>query len=116
MDFFTETLGTSSMKASMPFSSLMSNSTSPSDPFGMVHIVMVQAKRLIPSDVGNTINSFCKVSLGSGNRKTKIILDSLKPKWRQGFVIPWYKGQDDYIEMFIHDSKTGGEESDQVGR
>lgn len=116
LDFFTETLGTSSMKASMPFSSLMSNSTSPSDPFGMVHIVMVQAKRLIPSDVGNTINSFCKVSLGSGNRKTKIILDSLNPKWRQGFVIPWYKGQDDYIEMFIHDSKTGGEESDQVGR
>ena len=107
----TETVGTSSMKPSK-----LKDSVSSSDPSGMVHIVMVQARGLIPFDVQNTINLFCKVSLGSGDRKTKIIPDSLNPKWRQAFVIPWFKGQDDFVEMFIHDSKDGGEESNQVGR
>jgi len=116
LDFFTETSSTPSKKSSMPFSGLMSSSVKPSDPHGMIHIVVVQAIGLIPSDIGSTINSFCKVSLGAGERKTKIMQDSLNPKWRQGFDIPWFKGQDDFIEIFIHDSMKGTAETQQVGR
>jgi len=82
----------------------------------MVHLVLVQAVGLIPSDPGDTINASCKVVLGKKKRKTKIVHDSLNPKWREGIDLPWFKGQDDYIEMFIHDNKDGGEKSDTVGR
>ena len=83
-------------------------------PYAMVHIVVVQAKGIVTSE--DVINPFCKVSLGSGERKTKAISGSFNPKWRQGFDIAWFKGQDDFIEFFIHDAKIGTSESCQIGR
>ena len=112
MDFFTETVKTSSRKSSI--SKFLTNSSKPSDPYAMVHIVVVQAKELVSS--ASAINPFCKVSLGSGERRTKIIPGSFSPQWRQGFDIAWFKGQDDFIELFIHDAKSGTVESCQIGR
>ena len=112
MKCFIETVSNTSRKSSRAFSA----ESDISEPTGIVHIVLVQARGLIPSDPRDNINAFCKVSLGSKKKKTKIIPKSLNPKWREGVDLPWFKGQDDFIEIFIHDYKDGGEKSDQVGR
>ena len=93
-----------------------STSHSDPEPTGMVHMVLVQAIGLIPSHSGDTVSASCKIVLGKKKRKTKIVHDSLNPKWREGIDLPWFQGQDDFIEIFIHDNKDGGEKSDTVGR
>jgi len=114
LDFFTETVKTSSKNSSMSLSRLMSDSSKPIAPYAMVHIVVVQAKGLISSE--HSINPFCKVSLGSIERKTKIVKADFNPIWKQGFDIAWFKGRDDFVELVIHTSKINTVESSQIGR
>lgn len=109
---FIETVSNTSRKSSKSYSL----ETDISEPTGIVHMVLVQARGIIPSHPGDSVNAFCKISLGSKKKKTKIVSESLNPKWREGVDLPWFKGQDDFIEIFIHDHKDGGEKSDQVGR
>ena len=92
----------------------MSDSSKPVAPYAMVHIVVVQAKGLTSSE--HSINPFCKVSLGSRERKTKIVSGNFNPIWKQGFDIAWFKGQDDFVELVIHNAKIGTVESYQIGR
>jgi len=108
---FIENVSNSPKKSSRAFSSDMSK------PTGLVHIVLVQARGLIPLAAGDTINAFCKVSLGSKKSKSNIYHDSLNPKWREGVNLPWFRGQDDFVEIFIHDFKQGKDKTEQqVGR
>ena len=114
LDFFTETVKTSSKNSSMSLGRLMSDSSKPIAPYAMVHIVADQAKGLISSE--HSINPFCKVSLGSIERKTKIVKADFNPIWKQGFDIAWFKGRDDFVELVIHTSKINTVESSQIGR
>lgn len=108
IEFFKESISSSSAMSSIP--------TLSKDSTAMVHIVLVQATGISSQESNISINAFVNISLGKVEKKSRTMIKTSNPKWRQGFDLFWSFGQDDYIELFLHNSKLGSNESEQLGR
>ena len=53
------------------------------------------------------------VTLGETKRKTGVAEGGAA--WGEAVHLPWYRGQDDFVEIFINDTQEG-QESSIVGR
>ena len=58
-------------------SSSLSTWAGKSEPTAHVHLVIVQARGLIPSDPDEAINPFCKISLGKNLSRAKSPMDKM---------------------------------------
>ena len=67
---------------------------------GVVHIVVVQARGLVPPRARDAVTSLCKLVLGGRKHKTRAVC-SFNPKWQEGFSMSWHQGQDDFVEITV---------------
>ena len=56
----------------------------------VVHVLLVQARSVIAMDGGTSSDPYCKVTLGKEKAKTKVINNTLNPKWREAMDLFWY--------------------------
>jgi hypothetical protein len=71
-----------------------------------VHLKLLEAKDLPVVDVSGTCDAYCKIQFGKQKVQTRIIDNSLTPRWRQQFSFDLIDFQDDflYIQLYDHDS------------
>ena len=71
-----------------------------------VHLKVLEAKDLPVIDVSGTCDAFCKIQFGKQKVQTRIIDNSLTPKWRQQFSFDILDFQQDFlfIQLYDHDS------------
>ena len=71
-----------------------------------VHVRIIEAKYLPVMDVKGSCDGFCKIQFGKQKAQTRIIDNSLSPKWRQEFSFDIIDFQQDFlfIQLFDHDS------------
>ena len=71
-----------------------------------VHLKVLEAKDLPVVDVSGTCDAYCKIQFGKQKVQTRIIDNSLTPRWRQQFSFDLIDFQDDflYIQLYDHDS------------
>ena len=82
---------------------------------GLVHILLVQARGVLAMDGGTSSDPYCKITLGKEKAKTKILNNTLNPKWREAFDLNWYEELDDFIDIAMFDHDVGGKD-DRMGR
>ena len=82
---------------------------------GVVHVLLVQARSVIAMDGGTSSDPYCKVTLGKEKAKTKVINNTLNPKWREAMDLFWYEELDDFIDIALFDHDVGGKD-DRMGR
>merc|ERR1712142_351383 len=82
---------------------------------GVVHVLLVQARSVIAMDGGTSSDPYCKVTLGKEKAKTKVINNSLNPKWREAIDLFWYEELDDTLHITLLDHDVGGKD-DKMGR
>ena len=83
---------------------------------GIVHVVIVQAIQLKAMDKGANSDPYCKVSLGKDKQKTKIINNTLNPKWRESLDLSWVdNAKDDILHFQLYDWNMAGKD-DFLGR
>ena len=56
-----------------------------------------------------------KITLGKEKVKTKVLSNTLNPKWREAFDLNWYEELDDFIDIALFDHDVGGKD-DRMGR
>jgi len=67
-------------------------------------------------DSGDTSDPYCKLSLGKERQKSKALTATVNPKWREGFDLYWYEGQNsDELEVSVWDKDIGSKD-DFMGR
>jgi len=81
----------------------------------IVHIVLVQARELMAMDAGTSSDPYCKISIGKESYKSKVIQQTLNPKWRESFDFYWYEDGTDQVYFDLYDSDIGGKD-DFMGR
>ena len=71
-----------------------------------VHIKVLEAKDLPVVDVSGSCDGYCKIQFGKQKAQTRIIDNSLTPKWRQQFSFEILDFQEDFlfIQLYDHDS------------
>ena len=71
-----------------------------------VHLKVIEAKDLPDVDASGTCDGFCKIQFGKQKVQTRIIDNSLTPKWRQQFSFDILDFQQDFlfIQLYDHDS------------
>ena len=62
---------------------------------GLVHVLLVQARGVMAMDGGTSSDPYCKITLGKEKVKTKVLNNTLNPKWREAFDLNWYEELDD---------------------
>ena len=82
---------------------------------GVVHVLLVQARGVSAMDGGTSSDPYCKVSLGKEKARTKVINNTLNPKWREAMDLFWYEELDDFIDIALFDHDVGGKD-DRMGR
>lgn len=82
---------------------------------GIVHVLLVQARGVMAMDGGTSSDPYCKITLGKEKAKTKILNNTLNPKWREAFDLNWYEELDDFIDIAMFDHDVGGKD-DRMGR
>ena len=70
---------------------------------------------MIAMDGGTSSDPYCKVTLGKEKLKSKIIPNTLNPKWREAMDIFWYEELDDFVDIAMFDHDVGGKD-DRMGR
>ena len=80
-----------------------------------MHVLLVQARSVIAMDGGTSSDPYCKVTLGKEKAKTKVINNTLNPKWREAMDLFWYEELDDFIDIALFDHGVGGKD-DRMGR
>ena len=70
-----------------------------------VHLKVIEARNLPVVDVNGTCDGYCKIQFGKQKVQTRIIDNSLSPKWRQQFSFDIIDFQEDFlfIQLFDHD-------------
>lgn len=66
-------------------------------------------------DGGTSSDPYCKITLGKEKVKTKVLNNTLNPKWREAFDLNWYEELDDFIDIALFDHDVGGKD-DRMGR
>ena len=66
-------------------------------------------------DGGTSSDPYCKVTLGKEKAKTKVINNTLNPKWREAMDLFWYEELDDFIDIALFDHDVGGKD-DRMGQ
>ena len=71
-----------------------------------VHIKVLEAKDLPVVDVSGSCDAYCQIQFGKQKAQTRIIDNSLTPKWRQQFSFEILDFQEDFlfIQLYDHDS------------
>ena len=71
-----------------------------------VNLKIKEAKNLPIMDVNGSCDGYCKIQFGKQKAKTRIIDNSLSPKWRQEFSFDILDFQQDflYIQLFDYDT------------
>ena len=71
-----------------------------------VHLKVLEAKNLPVVDVSGSCDGYCKIQFGKQKAQTRIIDNSLSPKWRQQFSFDILDFQQDFlfIQLYDHDS------------
>ena len=71
-----------------------------------VHLKVIEAKNLPVVDVSGSCDGYCKIQFGKQKAQTRIIDNSLSPKWRQQFSFDILDFQQDFlfIQLYDHDS------------
>ena len=82
---------------------------------GVVHVLLVQARGVSAMDGGTSSDPYCKVSLGKEKARTKVINNTLNPKWREAIDLFWYEELDAIIDIALYDHDVGGKD-DRMGR
>ena len=70
-----------------------------------VHVRIIEAKDLPVVDVNGTCDGYCKIQFGKQKAQTRVIDNSLTPRWRQQFSFDILDFQQDYlfIQLYDHD-------------
>ena len=70
-----------------------------------VHLKVIEARNLPVVDVNGSCDGYCKIQFGKQKVQTRIIDNSLSPKWRQQFSFDIIDFQEDFlfIQLFDHD-------------
>ena len=70
-----------------------------------VHVRIIEAKDLPVVDVNGTCDGYCKIQFGKQKAQTRVIDNSLNPRWRQQFSFDILDFQQDYlfIQLYDHD-------------
>ena len=71
-----------------------------------VHVKILEGKDLPDVDASGSCDSYCKIQFGKLKAETRIIDNSLTPKWRQQFSFEILDFQEDFlfIQLYDHDS------------
>ncbi len=69
-------------------------------------------------DSGDSSDPYCKVALGKERNRTKAIMGTINPKWREGFDLTWSEQDDDcdgVLDVSVFDKDIGSKD-DFMGR
>ena len=55
---------------------------------------MLQARGVMAMDGGTSSDPYCKLTLGKEKARTRILNNTLNPKWREAFDLDWYLTRD----------------------
>ena len=55
---------------------------------------MLQARGVMAMDGGTSSDPYCKLTLGKEKARTRILNNTLNPKWREAFDLDWYVTRD----------------------
>ena len=71
-----------------------------------LNLKVVEAKNIPVVDIGGTCDGYCKIQFGQQNAQTRIIDNSLTPRWRQDFFFDILDIHQEnlYIQLYDHDN------------
>ncbi|TRY76651.1 hypothetical protein TCAL_04074 [Tigriopus californicus] len=81
----------------------------------VVNVVLIEAKDLLAMDFEGTSDPYCKFRLGNDRYKSKIIYETLNPKWLEQFDLNLYEDQPKELEITVWD-KDQRSKDDFIGR
>ena len=73
-----------------------------------VHLKVIEGKNIPIMDVGGTCDPYCKINFGKQKAQTRIIDNSLLPRWRQGFSFDIVDIINDFLFIQLYDHDTIG--------
>ena len=68
-----------------------------------VNLKIVEAKNIPIADIDGTCDGYCKIQFGKQKAQTRIIDNSLTPRWRQEFSFDILDIQQDYLFIQLYD-------------
>ncbi|XP_040567198.1 multiple C2 and transmembrane domain-containing protein isoform X4 [Lepeophtheirus salmonis] len=78
----------------------------------VLNIVVVQARGLeIPSDAGDTCDPYCKLLFGKEKIRSKPMVGTVNPKWRESFNFNMYDDVENEMEVTLWHNVAGGKDS-----
>ena len=75
-----------------------------------INLKIVEAKNIPKLDIGGTCDGYCKIQFGQQKAQTRIIDNSLTPRWRQAFSFDILEIQKDYLFIQLYDHDTIGKD------
>ena len=73
-----------------------------------VHLKIIEGKEIPIMDVGGTCDGYCKINFGKQKAQTRIIDNSLNPRWRQEFHFDIVDIINDFLFIQLYDHDTIG--------